>query len=180
VCWHLFRKNLLVRVEGTNTVTLLEGSPSSVPITVFDEVLVSRVTSRPLTSAEISERGISIDESNFRAVEFEVGFVLDGRTFPVRFPVVTPSIRQTTEIIPAAELEERLAEAARIRPGVRRPARVKASSAASLAVNSPSLCGAARTARERRPSTKACKPSSSRLRSSAGREAFVAMAISSR
>jgi hypothetical protein len=104
----------LVRVEGTNTVTLLEGSPSSVPITVFDEVLVSRVTSRPLTSAEISERGISIDESNFRAVEFEVGFVLDGRTFPVRFPVVTPSIRQTTEIIPAAELEERLAEAARI------------------------------------------------------------------
>lgn len=104
----------LVRVEGTNTVTLLEGSPSSVPITVFDEVLVSRVTSRPLTSAEIGERGISIDESNFRAVEFEVGFVLDGRTFPVRFPVVTPSIRQTTEIIPAAELQERIAEAARI------------------------------------------------------------------
>ena len=104
----------LVRVEGTNTVTLLEGTPSSVPITVFDEVLVSRVTSRPLTSAEISERGISIDESNFRAVEFEVGFVLDGRTIPVRFPVVTPSIRQTTEIVPAAELQERLAEAARI------------------------------------------------------------------
>lgn len=104
----------MVRLVGTNEVTILEGSPSSVPVTVFDEVLVSRVTSRPLTSSEITERGIVIDENNFRAVEFEVGFVLDGRTFPVRFPVVAPTVRQTTEIVPAAELEARLAEAQRI------------------------------------------------------------------
>jgi hypothetical protein len=97
----------LARVEGTNLVTVLEGTPSSVPIRVFDEVLVSRVTSRPLTSAEIDEKGIFIDESNFRAVEFEVGFVLDGKTIPVRFPVVTPRFRETAEIIPAAELLER-------------------------------------------------------------------------
>jgi hypothetical protein len=97
----------LARVEGTNLVTVLEGNPSSVPVRVFDEVLVSRVTSRPLTSAEIDEKGIFIDESNFRAVEFEVGFVLDGKTIPVRFPVVTPRFRETAEIIPAAELLER-------------------------------------------------------------------------
>ena len=97
----------LARVEGTNLVTVLEGNPSSVPIRVFDEVLVSRVTSRPLTSAEIDEKGIFIDESNFRAVEFEVGFVLDGKTIPVRFPVVTPRFQETAEIIPAAELLER-------------------------------------------------------------------------
>ena len=104
----------MARIEGTNTVTLVEGSPASVPVRVFDDVLVSRVTSRPLTSAEITERGIVIDESNFRAVEFEVGFVLDGRTIPVRFPVVAPTVRQTTEIIPAAELQARLVEAQRI------------------------------------------------------------------
>ncbi len=98
----------LARVEGTNLVTVLEGSPASVPVRVFDEVLVSRVTSRPLTSAEIEEKGIFVDESNFRAVEFEVGFVLDGKTIPIRFPVVTPRFRQSTEIIPTAELEERL------------------------------------------------------------------------
>ncbi len=98
----------LARVEGTNLVTVMEGSPASVPVRVFDEVLVSRVTSRPLTSAEIEEKGIFIDDSNFRAVEFEVGFVLDGKTIPIRFPVVTPRFRQSTEIIPAAELEERL------------------------------------------------------------------------
>ncbi len=101
----------LVRVEGTNTITLQEGSPSSVPIRVFDEVLVSRVTSRPLTLDEIRDKGIVIDEKNFRAVEFEVGFVLDGKTIPVRFPVVAPAFRGNTEIIPAAELQRRLAEA---------------------------------------------------------------------
>jgi hypothetical protein len=101
----------LARVQGTELVTVLEASPSSVPIHVFDEVLVSRVTSRPLTSAEIQEKGIFIDEANFRAVEFEVGFVLDGKTIPVKFPVVSPQFREKTEIVPTAELEERLAQA---------------------------------------------------------------------
>ncbi len=91
--------------------TKMEASPSSVPVHVFDEVLVSRVTSRPLTLDEIQEKGIVIDQQNFRAVEFEVGFVLDGKTIPVKFPVVAPSFRQSTEIIPTAELEKRLAEA---------------------------------------------------------------------
>ncbi|MFN0125371.1 MAG: carboxypeptidase-like regulatory domain-containing protein, partial [Verrucomicrobiales bacterium] len=100
--------------DGATNETLLDATPSTVPVQVFDEILVSRVTSRPLSLAEIEERGIVIDESNFRAVEFEVGFVLDGEVFPIRFPVVAPQFRQTTEIIPAAELEERLAEVDRI------------------------------------------------------------------
>jgi hypothetical protein len=99
-------------VDSTTGEVRLEGVPSSVPVVVFDEVLVSRVTSRPLTLDEIQERGIYIDEQNFRAVEFEVGFVLDGKTIAVKFPVVAPRFDQSTEIIPAAELEERLAEAA--------------------------------------------------------------------
>jgi len=101
----------LVDVDGE---TLLQGSPSTVPVQVFDEVLVARVTSRPLTSDEIRDRGIVIDENNFRAVEFEVGFVVDGVTVPVRFPVVTPAFYDQTEIIPQAELDEALADAQRI------------------------------------------------------------------
>jgi hypothetical protein len=101
----------LARAQGTNLVTVLEAFPPSVSVHVFDEVLVSRVTSRPLTSSEIQEKGIFIDEANFRAVEFEVGFVLDGKTIPVRFPVVSPQFREKTEIVPQAELEARLAEA---------------------------------------------------------------------
>ncbi len=99
-------------VDAVSGETRLEGSPSSVPVRVFDEVLVSRVTSRPLTTEEIEEKGIYIDEQNFRAVEFEVGFVLDGQMIPVKFPVVAPRFKESTEIIPAAELEEKLAEAA--------------------------------------------------------------------
>jgi hypothetical protein len=103
-----------IRLVSAAGETLLEGTPNSVPVRVFDEVLVSRVTSRPLSLAEIEDRGITIDDQNFRAVEFEVGFVVDGKTFPVRFPVIAPSFKQTTEIIPAAELEARLAEVDRL------------------------------------------------------------------
>jgi hypothetical protein len=103
-----------IRLVAASGETLLEGSPASVPVQVFDEVLVSRVTSRPLALEEIEDKGIFLDGANFRALEFEIGFVLDGETFPVKFPLVTPQFRPVTEIIPAAELEERLAEVERI------------------------------------------------------------------
>ncbi|HET6407449.1 MAG TPA: Ig-like domain-containing protein, partial [Chthoniobacteraceae bacterium] len=98
-------------VDAVSGKTRMEGNPASVPVRVFDEVLISRVTSRPLTLEEIQEKGIAIDEKNFRAIEFEVGFVVDGKTIPVKFPVVAPAFRQPTEIIPAAELDRLLAEA---------------------------------------------------------------------
>lgn len=101
----------LVRDDGPTRVVLLEATPRSIPVRVFDEVLVSRVTSRPLSSDEIREKGIFIDEQNFRVTEFEVGLVLDGKTIQVRAPVVSPRARQSTEIIPVAELLERLAAA---------------------------------------------------------------------
>lgn len=97
-----------VRLVDTATgTTVLAATPASVPVHVFDEVLVSQVVSRPLTSEEIAERGIVIDASSFRVVEFEVALVLKGGTFPVRLPVVAPEFRESTEIIPASELEER-------------------------------------------------------------------------
>ena len=77
-----------IRLAAADGTTLLDGSPASVPVHVFDEVLVSRVTSRPLSLSEIEDRGIEIDDLNFRAVEFEVGFVVDGKSFPVKFPVI--------------------------------------------------------------------------------------------
>ncbi|MEI7956488.1 MAG: hypothetical protein WCJ66_15080, partial [Verrucomicrobiota bacterium] len=100
-----------IRLTGADGGTVLEGLPSSVTVHVFDEVLISRVTSRPLSLGEIQEKGIVIDETNFRAVEFEVGFVLDGKKIPVKFPVIAPNFQQSTEIVPAAELAARLAQA---------------------------------------------------------------------
>lgn len=101
-------------VDTASGVTRLEGTPASVPVGVFDQVLISKVTSRPLSVQEIADKGIVIDENNFRAVEFEVGFVLDGQRIPVKFPVVSPTFTQSTEIIPLAELQKRLVDAQRI------------------------------------------------------------------
>ncbi|NKB22886.1 MAG: hypothetical protein GKR87_00500 [Kiritimatiellae bacterium] len=98
-------------VDSATGKIRLEGSPSSIPIFVFKEVLVTRVTSRPLTLDEIQEKGILIDESNFRAVEFEVGFVIDGKTVPVKLPVIAPTFKEATEIIPQAEIDEKMAAA---------------------------------------------------------------------
>ncbi len=101
-------------VDATTGATRLEGSPSSVPVHVFDQLLISSVTSRPLTMDEIQQKGIVIDESNFRAIEFNVSFVLDGKTIPVTFPVVSPQFSDSTELIPADEIEARLQQAAAI------------------------------------------------------------------
>ena len=98
-------------VDASTGAVRMEGTPSSIPVNVFAELLISRVTSRPLSLQEIQDKGISIDEANFRAVEFEVGFVLDGTTYPIKFPVVTPDFKSSTEIIPAQELEKRFVQA---------------------------------------------------------------------
>ena len=95
-----------IRLVDTATGEVkLEGSPSAVPVHVFDEVLISRVTSRPLTAAEIKEKGIAIDENNFRAVEFEV-VVSSSVTSaaPSRWPPAMPpeSFETTRELQVAA------------------------------------------------------------------------------
>lgn len=101
-------------VDNVTGLSRFPVTPESIPVRVVDEILVSRVTSRPLDLEEIREKGIVIDEANFRAVEFEVTLVLKGRTFPVVLPVVAPRFQESTELIPRAELEERLAQAERL------------------------------------------------------------------
>ncbi len=101
-------------VDDATGATLQLASPAFVPVRVFDEVLVSRVTSRPLTLEEIKDKGIAIDQNNFRVVEYDVTLVLKGERFLVTLPVVAPRFKESKELIPVAELEERLAEAARM------------------------------------------------------------------
>ena len=51
---------------------------TTIPIKVINEVFVTSVTSRPLSLDEIRGRGIVIDQNNFRAVNFQVAFNIDG------------------------------------------------------------------------------------------------------
>jgi hypothetical protein len=84
--------------------TILAGMPSAVPIKVISEVLVSKVTTRELSLEEIREQGIVIDESNFRAQEFQVAFVIDGIPVDIDFPVIFP--KQPSAQRPGQEQEE--------------------------------------------------------------------------
>lgn len=101
-----------IRMVDTESGEVLSmGSPSRVTTQVFSEVLVSQVVSRPLTLDEIEERGIYVDASSFSVVEFEASFILFGRSFPVRLPVVTPKFNDAIEVISVAERQARLVEA---------------------------------------------------------------------
>ena len=117
-------------VRGTNLV--LQANPSSIPVHVFDEVLVSRVTSRPLTLEEIRDKGIAIDQSNFRVVEFDVTLVLRGRSFRVFMPVASPKARLSTELIPTAELEDRTVELERLNQELARSVQIPPEFAAEM------------------------------------------------
>ncbi|MDJ0785391.1 MAG: carboxypeptidase regulatory-like domain-containing protein [Myxococcota bacterium] len=79
-----------IRLERDGEV-LLDGTPSEVPIEVINEVLVTSVTTRPLSLDEIRGKGIVIDEQNFDAFEFQLSLNFDGRPFQIDLPVVFPS-----------------------------------------------------------------------------------------
>ena len=79
---------------------LLQGSPDTVAIEVIDKVLVSQVTSRPLTTEEIERRGIVIDQANFQVVNFTVAFGLEDKKVFIDFPVIMPLGHQE-DIVPA-------------------------------------------------------------------------------
>ena len=56
---------------------------TTIPIRVISEVFVTNVTSRPLSLDEIRGKGIVIDQNNFRAVNFQVAFNIDGTPFTI-------------------------------------------------------------------------------------------------
>ena len=98
-------------VDAATGQTRLQGTPSSVPVDVFSQLLVSSVTSTPMTLDQIQAAGIDIDEQNFSAVQFQVTFALSSQTVTVNFPVVSPKFTQSTELIPSDQLAASLQQA---------------------------------------------------------------------
>ncbi|MBP8291526.1 MAG: hypothetical protein KAX65_02060, partial [Caldilineaceae bacterium] len=79
-----------IRLVNNGQVVIL-GNPAVVRIEVIDRVLVSQVTSRPLTADEIKEQGIVIDERNFQVVNFTVAFGLQDQQVNIDLPMLFPS-----------------------------------------------------------------------------------------
>ena len=61
---------------------------------MIDKLLVTQITARALSAAEIREKGIVFDPSNFQAYNFTAAFALkSGEPINVNFPVVLPSVQ---------------------------------------------------------------------------------------
>ena len=84
-------------VKGTYTLedirlekegkTLIKGSPESVSLTVLD-IVVTSVTTRPLTLEEIQQKGIVVSDESYRVYNFSVGFLLGSEVVQYEFPVI--------------------------------------------------------------------------------------------
>lgn len=72
-------------VQGDQLLAYAAPRSSAILVT---QVLVTRVTSRPMTLEEIQSRGIALDEDSFRAFSFTFGFAVDGEVVDYNVPVV--------------------------------------------------------------------------------------------
>lgn len=83
-------------VDGQGNVILYrDPSLDAVVINVIDKLLVTQVTSRPLTLDEIKEKGIVIDQENFTAMNFSVGLTLGSEKVVIDLPVLIPTSNQS-------------------------------------------------------------------------------------
>ena len=82
----------------SNGEVLLRGIPESVTINVIEKLLVTQITARPLTAAEIREKGIVFDRSNFQAYNFTAAFAVDptGATINLDFPILLPALQSAS------------------------------------------------------------------------------------
>jgi len=67
---------------------VLDVEPSTVPLKVIDQILVTQVSTRALTLDEIRGKGIVLDSDDYLGFEFTMGFKLDSKAVDIKFPVV--------------------------------------------------------------------------------------------
>ena len=93
-----------VRLEDGdgNIVLMRDTAQDIVVINVIDKLLVTQVTSRPMTLDEIQEKGIVIDENNFTVMNFTVGLTVGSQQVVVDFPMLIPNPGQFQVEIPEA------------------------------------------------------------------------------
>jgi hypothetical protein len=82
----------------SNGEVVLRGSPESVVINVIDRLLITEVTARPLTAAEIREKGLVFDASSFQAYNFAAAFAIQDQKVPINFTVVLPTLQGATDL----------------------------------------------------------------------------------
>ncbi len=77
--------NLRITVNGRPA---LDVTPATIPVKVIDQVLITSVTTRPLTLDEIKAAGVVLDGSDFLGFQFTVGLATSSNATTISFPVV--------------------------------------------------------------------------------------------
>jgi hypothetical protein len=83
-----FLRGIRVVSDGA---TLLAVDPDTVTLEVIDKVIVSQVTTRPLSAQEIRDKGIAVDERNFQVLNFTFALGLQGQQRTVDLPMIVPA-----------------------------------------------------------------------------------------
>ena len=82
----------------SNGEVVMRGTPESTVIDVIDRLLITEVTARPLTAAEIREKGLVFDKSSFQAYNFAAAFAIEDRKVPISFTVVLPTLQGASDV----------------------------------------------------------------------------------
>jgi len=77
--------NLRITVNGNPALDI---TPSTVPVKVIDQVLITSVSTRPLTLDEIKAAGIVLDGSDLLGFQFTIGLATQSNATTISFPVV--------------------------------------------------------------------------------------------
>ena len=87
--------------------TVLDITPNRVDVEVIEQVLITSVTTRPLTLEEIKAKGIILDDDSYLGFEFTLGIALDSKAVEFTFPVVFDhrGVAVPQPLLPGAEPE---------------------------------------------------------------------------
>ncbi len=79
-----------IRLEKDGT-TLIRSTPDTATIEVIDQILITQVTTRPLTLEETRQKGILFGDDDFTGFNFTIALNLESRLISLDFPVVFDS-----------------------------------------------------------------------------------------
>ncbi|HTC93759.1 MAG TPA: carboxypeptidase regulatory-like domain-containing protein [Terriglobales bacterium] len=71
-----------------NNSAVLDVFPQNVPLKVIEQVLVTSITTTPLTLDEIKAKGIVLDSNSYIGFQFTLGLALQSQQVTLSFPVV--------------------------------------------------------------------------------------------
>lgn len=85
-----------IRVFDSTGTVLFGAAPQAVTIESIKDPLMTSVTTRQLSLAELQDRGITFDNTNYTVYEFTASIATESGQVPVAFPVLIPQASRSS------------------------------------------------------------------------------------